>query len=112
MRTRLLAILLCLAACDETVPAGKPVGTTVATEAQIQRYMRRAYLDLSGAVPTADELTSQTARLRDEGTTPTARGALVDELLAGEKFSKVWVEELENGIFGGNTLEQQYAFLC
>lgn len=24
----------------------------------------------------------------------------------------MWVEELENGIFGGNTLEQQYAFVC
>jgi hypothetical protein len=112
VRTRLLAFLLCLAACDETVPAGKPVGTTVATEAEIQRYLRRAYLDLSGAVPTEAELTSQTARLRDEGNTPAVRGALVDELLAGEEFAKVWIEELENGIFGGNTLEQQYAFVC
>ena len=112
LQTRLLATLLCLAACDETVPAGKPVGTTVDTEAEIQRYLRRAYLDLSGAIPTEAELTSQTARLRDGGNTPTVRGELVDELLGGEKFSKVWIEELENGIFGGNTLEQQYAFVC
>ena len=112
MQTRLLATLLCLAACDETIPAGKPVGTTVDTEAELQRYLRRAYLDLSGAVPTEAELTSQTTRLRDGGNTPTVRGALVDELLGGAAFAKVWIEELENGIFGGNTLEQQYAFVC
>jgi hypothetical protein len=109
---RLLAILLCLAACDGTIPAGKPVGTTVATEAELQRFLRRAYLDLTGAVPTEAELAAGTTRLADAGNTAAARGALADELIAGEKFSNIWIEELENTIFGGNTLDQQYAFVC
>src|SRR5829696_5558178 len=109
---RLLATLLCLTACNDTIPAGKPIVTTVDTEAEIQRYLRRAYLDLTGAVPTDAELSAGTTRLRDAGNTAAARAALADELLAGEKFSKLWIEELENTIFGGNTLEQQYAFVC
>ena len=107
-----LATLLGLAACDGTIPAGKPVGTTVDTEAEIQRFVRRAYLDLTGAVPAEGELAAGTTRLRDAGNTPDARGALADELIAGERFAAVWIEELENGIFGGSSLEQQYAFVC
>ena len=109
---RLLAILLCLAACNDTVPAGKPVGTTVDTEAELQRFLRRAYLDLTGGVPTEAELAAGTARLRDAGNTAAARGALADELIAGERFAAVWIEELENTILGGNTLEQQYGLVC
>jgi hypothetical protein len=105
-------LLLCFAACDDTVAGQKPVGGTVDTEAQIQRFLRRAYLDLSGKVPTDEALTASTSRLRDQHNTPTAREALVDELIAKDTFPKVWIEELENGIFGGNTLEQQYTFVC
>jgi hypothetical protein len=112
VQMRLLAILLCLAACDDTVPAGKPVGTTVDTDAQLQRFLRRAHLDLTGAVPTDAELAAGTTRLRDAGNPPSARAALADELIAGDKFAAVWIEELESSIFGGNTLEQQYAFVC
>jgi hypothetical protein len=109
---RLLAILLCLAACNDTVPAGKPIGTTVDTEAELQRFLRRAYLDLTGAVPTDAELSAGTTRLRDAGNTAAARGELTGELIDGEQFSTVWIEELENNIFGGNTLDKQYAFVC
>ena len=109
---RLLAILLCLAACDETVSGGKPVGGEVDTDAEIQRYLRRAYLDLTGRVPAEADLVASTTRLRDANNTPAARLELVDELLAKEDFARVWIEELENGIFGGNTLDQQYGFVC
>jgi hypothetical protein len=109
---RLLAFLLCLAACNDTIPAGKPVGTTVDTEAEIQRFLRRTYLDLTGAVPAEGELTAGTARLREAGNTAAARGELADELFRGEAFSALWIEELENTIFGGPTLAQQYAFVC
>jgi hypothetical protein len=109
---RLLAFLLCLAACDSTIPAGKPLGTTVDTEAEIQRFLRRAYLDLTGTVPTESELAAGTTRLRDAGNTAAARKALADELIAGERFSKLWIEELETTVYGGATLENQYTFVC
>jgi len=108
----LVATSLCLAACDDTVSGQKPVGGDVDTEAEIQRYLRRAYLDLTGKVPSDADLAASTTRLRDANNTPTARGELIDELIAKPEFPKVWVEELENGIFGGNTLAQQYAFVC
>jgi hypothetical protein len=104
--------LLGLAACNTTVDGQKPIGTTVDTDAEIQRFLRHAYLDLSGTAPTEAELTDRTARLRDEGNTPSVRAALVDELIAAPAFSTVWIEELENGIFGGNNLQDQYAFVC
>lgn len=112
MQLRFLATLLCLAACDDTVSGNKPVGGDVDTEAEIQRYLRRAYLDLTGHVPTDADLTTSTTRLQAAANTPTARGELVGELIAKEEFAKVWIEELENGIFGGNTLDQQYATVC
>jgi hypothetical protein len=112
VQMRLLATLLCLAACNETIPAGKPVGTTVDTEAEIQRFLRRAHLDLTGTVPSDNDLAAGTTRLRDAGNTAAARADLADELMAGDKFATLWIEELENNLFAGNTLEQQYAFLC
>jgi hypothetical protein len=112
VQRRLVTILLCLAACDDTVSGGKPVGGDVDTEAEIQRYLRRAYLDLTGHVPSDADLSASTMRLQTAGNTPTARGELVAELVGKDEFSKIWIEELENGIFGGNTLTQQYEFVC
>jgi hypothetical protein len=107
-----LAILLCLGACDDTVSGQKPVGGDVDTEAEIQRYLRRAYIDLTGRVPAEADLAASTTRLRDAGNTPTARTELVTELVAKEDFARVYIEEFENGIFGGATLDQQYALVC
>ncbi|MEO8702954.1 MAG: hypothetical protein ABI867_23110 [Kofleriaceae bacterium] len=107
-----LALLAGLVACDDTVSGQQPVGGAVDTEAEIQRYLRRAYLDLSGKGPSDADLATATARLQDASNTPTARGLLVDELIAKPDFANVWIEELENAIFGGNTLDQQYAFVC
>ncbi len=112
VQLRFLATLLCLAACDDTVSGVKPVGGNVDTEAEIQRYLRRTYLDLTGHVPSDADLTASTTRLRDASNTPVARAELVDELIAKNEFAKVWIEELENGIFGGNSLDDQYRLVC
>lgn len=100
------------AACGDTVGGNKAIGKAVDSDAQIQRFVRRAYLDLSGHVPSDGEMTGATARLRDAGNTATARGALADDLIAADGFAAAWVEELENGVFGGNSLEQQYTLAC
>jgi hypothetical protein len=112
MRRLFLWIPFCLAACDNTVGDQKPVGGTTDTEAEVQRYVRRAYLDLSGRPPSDADLNATTVRLRDAGNTAAVRASFVDERIATDDYAKVWVEELENGILGGNTLEQQYLFLC
>jgi hypothetical protein len=101
-----------LGACEETVGGNQPVGGDVDTDAEIQRFLRRAYLDLTGSGPSDADLTASTTRLREAGNTPAARGELVAELVAKPAFTKVWVEELENGIFGGLDLDQHYKFVC
>jgi len=104
--------ILCLAACDETVGGNQPVGGDVDTEAEVQRFLRRAYLDLTGKGPSDADLAASTTRLRAAGNTPSARSELVAELLGKDAFTKVWVEELENGIFGGLDLDQHYRLIC
>lgn len=101
-----------LAACEHTVDDQKPVGSHTDTEAEVERYVRRAYLDLSGRPPSDADLSAATTRLREQNNTAAARGVFADELIAKDEYATLWVEELENGIFGGNTLEQQYAFVC
>ncbi len=112
MRRISLLLPLCLVACDQTIDGQQPVGSHVDSEAEIQRYVRRAYLDLSGRPPADGDLQAATVRLRDAQNTAIARGGLVDELIASDDYATVWIEELENGIFGGNTLEAQYTFVC
>ncbi len=109
---RSITLMLCLAACDQTVAGGPPVGGSVDSDAEIQRYLRRAYLDLTGETPTEADLTASTTRLRDANNSPTARGELVAELVSKQEFANVWTEEIENGIFGGNSLTAQYDLVC
>lgn len=103
-------VMSCFAACEHDHQ--KPVGTNADTEAEVQRYVRRAYLDLSGRPPTDADVAAATTELRDAANTANARGAFVDRLIATDAFAKLWIEELENSIFGGNTLDRQYAFVC
>jgi hypothetical protein len=108
----MLLVLAGVAACNETIGGQAPLGGTVDSEASIQRFLRRAHLDLAGRPPTEAELTELTARLQEAGNTPSARRALIDERIADADFGALWIEELENSIFGGNTLETQYALVC
>jgi len=105
-----MLVLSCFAACEHDHQ--KPVGTNTDTEAEVQRYVRRAYLDLSGRPPADADLAAATTQLRDAGNTAEARATFVDGLIATDTFAKLWIEELENSIFGGNTLDRQYAFVC
>jgi hypothetical protein len=98
--------------CDTTVAGNKPLGTVVDSDAALQRFVRRAYIDLLGHGVGDGELADATARLREAGNTAAARGAMVDGLIAGDAFATSWISELENAIFGGATTEQQYALLC
>jgi hypothetical protein len=92
--------------CGATIDGNKPLGTTADTDAELQRYLRRAYLDLSGHPPSDGELADATTRLRDADNTPAARGALVDGLIASDAFAVSWIGELESSIFGGATVDR------
>ncbi len=112
MRLRWVVPLLALAACDETVGGQRPVGGDMDSEAALQRFVRRATLDLAGHPPSETELAEETSRLAAAGNAPSVRAALVDERLGQSEFGDVFIGELENGIFGGNSLEAQYELVC
>jgi hypothetical protein len=111
MRGAWLYLLAFGAACNDTQVV-KPVGGSTDSEAAVERYVRRATLDLSGTPPSDTDLATSGQNLRGQGNTAGARGTFVDGLIAAPAYPKVWTEELENSIFGGNTLEQQYTFIC
>ena len=112
MRRLFLLTALGLAGCEQTIDDQKPVGSHTDSEAEVERYVRRAYLDLSGRPPSDADLQATTVRLREQSNTAAARATFADELIAKDEYATLWVEELENGIFGGNRLEDQYAFVC
>jgi hypothetical protein len=109
---RLLILTVLGFGCEHTVDDQKPVGGHTDSEAEVERYVRRAYLDLSGRPPTDADLQTTTVRLREQGNTAAARATFVDELIAADAYATVWIEELENSIFAGNKLADQYAFVC
>jgi hypothetical protein len=107
-----LATLLLVASCDETVGGNVPVGGDEATEASLQRFVRRAHLDLAGTPPDDATLAADVAALRSATNPPAARRALVQRLMDEAPWARVWVEELENRVLGGETLASRYQFLC
>ena len=112
MRALGLYALLILGACDETIDGQHPVGGSTATEAAVERFVRRLHLDLTGSPP--DDATLATARDRvvaAAGSTAIRR-TLAEELVATPAFGTTFVAELENRVFGGETLSRHYDFVC
>jgi hypothetical protein len=107
-----LAAAVAMAACDDTVGGNVPVGGDEASDAALERFVRRAYLDLSGLPPGDADLAADTATLRSGGNTPGARRAQVQKLMGQAAWAEVWIEELENRVLGGETLTSRYQFLC
>jgi hypothetical protein len=101
-----------LVGCDETRGGNVPVGGDEASDAALERFVRRAYLDLSGLPPGDAELATETATLRAGGNTPAARRTLIVKLMNAAPWATVWIEELENRVLGGETLAYRYQFVC
>jgi hypothetical protein len=112
MPMRAVLLLGIVAACHDTQLGNQPVGGSVDSDASIERFLRHAFLDLSGHPPSDSDLAATTQQLRDAGNTPSARRSVVAGLIAQDAFAKVWVGELENALFGGSTVDQQYALVC
>jgi hypothetical protein len=109
---RLWACLALLCACNDHIAGQQPVGGDTDSDAQIQRFLRRATLDLSGHPPDDATLAADTATLHSAGDTAVARGAIVDRMMSADDFGKTVVGELQNTIFGGQSVESQYQLVC
>jgi hypothetical protein len=111
VRTLCAAAALWLAACDSTETGLSPVGGDQPSQAEIERFARRLHLDLTGAPPSDAFLADAVERL-GAGNTADARRGLADELIASPGFAQLFIEELENRAYGGETAEARYDFLC
>jgi len=112
--TAALAVILLAStpACDDTVGGNLPVGGDEATEASLQRFVRRVHLDLAGMPPSEATLAADVATVGSSTNPPAARRALVQRLMGEAPWAMVWIEELENRVLGGETLTYRYQFLC
>ena len=118
-RKRTLAWMLaagapwCLAAACSTTDSGLyPVGSHQVSTLEEERFVKRAYLDLTGAQPSADELSSATLALHESDNAVAARASLAHELVTRPAFAANYVAELENRAFAGQGLEDVFALFC
>lgn len=111
VRSTCAAAALWLAACDSTETGLSPVGGDQPSQAEIERFARRLHLDLTGTVPADAFLADAVLRL-GAGNTADARRALAEELVDSPEFAQLFIEELENRAYGGETAEARYDLLC
>jgi hypothetical protein len=107
-----MCALACAVACDKTVDGNIPVGGDEASPAEVERFVRRAHLDLTGTTASADFVDDARDRILAGDNTASARGEVIDELLADPGFTQAFVDELENRTFAADGYEPGYSLLC
>lgn len=107
----LLAAAPLVFGCSETETGLVPVGDVAESPVKIARFVRRLHLDLTGVEPSEDELSGAVTALAKDGDAK-ARAALAAELIARPSFGELFVAELENRVFAGQTTDAVYAFYC
>jgi hypothetical protein len=107
-----LAVAALGAGCSETVGDQHPVGGAAATAAELERFVRRLHLDLTGQPPTDTALVAERDQLAAAGAGTAARRALAEQLVATPAFAETWIAELENRVYGGDTADGRYDFVC
>lgn len=105
------AALLPLACVDHEGPL-PPVGGADASDVELERYIRRLHLDITGLPPPDDAKAAAFDALKAQGNTAAARSALADNLLESPAFAKQYLAELEGRIFAGDSTTDAYAFVC
>lgn len=114
MRTTLLLVALVAVAtgCDKTVDGVAPVGGEVSSPAEVERFVRRAHLDLTGSAADEAFVADARDRILADANSAAARGEVIDELLADSKFAETFVDEVENRTFAADGYEPGFALLC
>jgi hypothetical protein len=108
-RVVLVALLPYVAGCGK-VTGVQPVAGRSSTLQQ-ERFVRRLYLDLTGARPTEAQLIAGEARLVDDESA-TSRGALAAEVLHLPAFASNYVGELLNRVLAGEEPRARYDLIC
>jgi hypothetical protein len=111
MRVVTALAFLAVAACDDTVGGVKPVGGDQPSQAELARFARHLHLDLAGRPPDDAYLDDAVAQLTTDDSVD-ARLALADDLIGDDAWAELYVGELENRVFGGETADARYQLLC
>jgi hypothetical protein len=104
----LVAAVGCSEGESDLFPVGSGESSTVAQE----HFLRRLHLDLTAAAPSDEQMASGKKRLAEQGNVPATRGEIAAELLESPQFAELFVSELENRVFAGQSLEDAYGFVC
>lgn len=106
------ALLCVLAGCDKQVDGLTPVGGDEASPAEVERFVRRLHLDLTGEAANSVFVDDSRERILGANNSSTVRGELADELLADTRWSATFVDDVENRAFAGDGYEFVYGLLC
>ena len=114
--TRLISLLALLAlcgGCNDSVDGLAPVGGAQPSSVEMERFVRRLHLDLTGT-PASDEYLSDSvdALEKAQDGAAGARAALADGLIESDEFGQVFVDELANRVYGGEDPNDRYDLLC
>jgi hypothetical protein len=111
---RLLCALAGVAAlgCDKTVDGVSPVGGEITSPAEVERFVRRAHLDLTGSTAEVAFVDEARDRILAAGNSAAVRGEVVDDLLADPAFAEAFVDEVENRTFAADGYEPGFNLLC
>jgi hypothetical protein len=109
-RTWLLPLLL-LAGCSDTVEGVPPVLGEKPSAVELDRFVRRLHLDLTGR-PASDEFLASARGDLEAASGSAARADLADRLIESDEFAENLVGELSNRVYGGEDPEDRYVLLC
>lgn len=100
------------AGCDDTVTGQKPVLSDEPDPVQMERFVRRLHLDLTGQTASDSFVETAVADLAAANNSVAARAELADELMASQEFAETYVAEIDNKVFGGEGALDRYNLLC
>jgi len=116
MRTQTLILALACAqiflACDSTESGLKPVGGEQVLPAEVERFVRRAHLDMVAKAATDDFVSEKRDAIIAGGNTAAVRAEVATELIATPEWATAFAEELEQRTFAGDGYDFAYNFLC
>lgn len=107
-----MALLAATVGCGSTVDGNQPVGGQSASPIEEEHFLGRLHLDLTGSRANDSFISDGLDKLATDGDAAATRAELAAPLVHSPEFAQLWVGELENTVFGGETAEARYDLLC
>lgn len=89
-----------------------PASEAAPSAASVERYVRRAHVDLTGAVPDEATIVAARDRLLEDGASAAARIAFARTLVESEAFARKLVDDVRTAAFDGVPTDRVFAIYC